>query len=803
MGSTQPPADIPFPLSTWPGANPQESSGRLINCYAEPLGEATRKTSPADQAWRRSPGLSQHAATAQQGYRGGLLVNNLSYETWLNNASTVDVNGVVAVLGNFPGSKKVSIARNNALNPDVVAVDLDNGAYILATSALASATLAATIAGSAFEPGDLVNLFFANTGVAGFPVLISYKLGSTESATTIAAGLAALINANATLAAAALTAVSALGVLTISQSGAIGNATTVTATVTTVGTSTSIVGSVTGTGNETVSVVPGSGSSAITIGGSSFIAANTVSLTFSNPGIGSFPVTAAYTVAGGSSAAIIAAGLAALINANATLLAAGITAAAVGAVITVTQAIGNETVTLNPLSGVMSGGSGTPGIVFAGAPLAYNGGGSLPQPNSVCFQDGYLFFTVAAGQVYATALNSLAMNSLTYITVQGRQGVTLLRGIPFSGLLFLFTTGSCEIFQDAAIGAPDFPYSRFLVLDFGLIQPNAIAGFEVGFAELMWVAQDFGVYWLTSQSVAPIKVSTPDLERLIEAQIRAGNTLEAGCYIFAGRKFWTLSSPAWSWEFNITTKKWNERWSLAITGIFGRWRATGGHPAFGKWLVGDELTGNLLWIDSANFTENGAVQLMRIESGPVKDFPNQIRIARADFDFDMGVGIVVGNFQMVVMGAASGTAGVVRLTVNTTAQVQPNDQINVSAVTGTTEANGSWPGTVIDATHIELQGSIFKNAYISGGVAIDVTSPPNAISPVCAISCSKNGGLGWGNPLVRSLGQQAKAKRTRASVKNMGLSGPMGDRWRIDITDPVPVAFLGGTQSSDPREVGA
>jgi hypothetical protein len=31
----------------------------------------------------------------------------------------------------------------------------------------------------------------------------------------------------------------------------------------------------------------------------------------------------------------------------------------------------------------------------------------------------------------------------------------------------------------------------------------------------------------------------------------------------------------------------------------------------------------------------------------------------------------------------------------------------------------------------------------------------------------------------------------------------MGDRWRLDVTDPVYVGFLGGTQSSNPREVGA
>jgi hypothetical protein len=801
--ATGAPTPIPFALSSFPGANPQEGSGRLINCYAEPLGEATKPTGPAQQVWRRSPGLSQHAATAQSGYRGGLIVNNLSYETWLNEAATVDINGNVTLLGNFPGSKKVSIARNQAANPDVVAVDQDNGAYILNTSDLAAASATVTIAGTQFAPGDTVALFFANTGVAGFPVNIIYTLGSNESPTTIATGLKNLINANATLVAAQLTAANAAGVLTVSQNGFIANATTIETTVTAVGNATALTGTKTGAGNETVTVAPGSGTATATIGGSVFDSGDTVSLTFSNASLSGFPVTVTHTLGAGETATTIATALTALINANAALAAASITAASALGVITLTEVIGNETATLNPVSGTLSGGAGTQGIVFAGAPLAYNGQGNLPQPNSVCFQDGYFFFTIAKGQCYASGLNSLTQNALTYITAQAKSDVTLLRGIAFSGLLLLFTTGSCEVWQDAALPAPAFPYSRLLVLEYGLVQAAAIAGWETGFSELLWVAQDFGVYWMTAGSLAPIKVSSPDLERLIEAQVRAGNTLEAGCYAFAGRKQWCLSSPSWSWEFSLTTRKWNERSSFGINGLFGRWRATGGHPAFGKWLIGDELSGNLLWVDSSNFTENGAVQLFRIESGPVKDFPNQIRIARADFDFDMGVGIAVGNIMMTVMGAAAGTNGVVRLTVNSTAGVNANDQGNVVGVTGTTEANGSFPMTVIDATHIELQGTKFINAYVSGGTVVDVTSPPNAINPMVAISCSKNGGQSWGNPLLRALGAQAKAKRARASVKNMGQSGPMGDRWRLDVTDPVYVGFLGGTQSSNPREVGA
>ncbi|TPN44873.1 hypothetical protein [Mesorhizobium sp. B1-1-7] len=43
------------------------------------------------------------------------------------------------------------------------------------------------------------------------------------------------------------------------------------------------------------------------------------------------------------------------------------------------------------------------------------------------------------------------------------------------------------------------------------------------------------------------------------------------------------------------------------------------------------------------------------------------------------------------------------------------DVRTVFGVVGTTEANGTWTITVIDATHIDLQGTTFANVYTSGG----------------------------------------------------------------------------------------
>ena len=500
------PSQITFPLSASPptGTSNPESAGRLINCYAEPLGDPSSpgRGEPAPQVWRRSPGLTQFNATAtgQTGYRGGLQVVNLAYETWSNNASTVDGSGTYTSLGSFPGTFPVSIARNLNSPPDVVAVDIGNGAYQLSTG---------------------------------------------------------------------------------------------------------------------------------------------------------------------------------------------------------------------------------------GAPALYTGGGNLPQPNSVCFQDGYFFFTIGDGRVFASGINALTQNALTFIRVQAKSNALLLRGIAYQGNLLLFTTASCEVWQDVANTAPNFPYARLLVLEFGLIQANAVAGFEEGFSELFWVAQDFNVYWMTSGTLQPINITPADLSRQIEWHIRGGHQIYASCYSFAGKKFLViqhLSSPQdsddWTWEFNLNTKRWNERTSL-FSGAQSKWRGVGGHPAFGRWLMGDAQSGNLLAIDDVNFNDVtlglGTVpspfvsspMLFRMESGLVGNFPNRQAIRRADFQFVTGVGspLTVLNPQCAISWSDDNTRTWQAPRLRNLGQLFQSKSTRITVKnTGQTGADGRrWRIDVSDPVY-----TAFMNATMSG-----------------------------------------------------------------------------------------
>lgn len=73
-----------------------------------------------------------------------------------------------------------------------------------------------------------------------------------------------------------------------------------------------------------------------------------------------------------------------------------------------------------------------------------------------------------------------------------------------------------------------------------------------------------------------------------------------------------------------------------------------------------------------------------------------------------------GTGHVSISGTANNGSGLIRLTVSSSANFTTGQQANVFAVRGTTEANGLWTITVVDATHIDLQGSTYTNAFSAG-----------------------------------------------------------------------------------------
>lgn len=131
---------------------------------------------------------------------------------------------------------------------------------------------------------------------------------------------------------------------------------------------------------------------------------------------------------------------------------------------------------------------------------------------------------------------------------------------------------------------------------------------------------------------------------------------------------------------------------------------------------------------------------------------------------------------LTITGAASnGGPGLIRLTVASTATLATGQIKAISGIVGTTEANGNWTITVISGTTFDLQGSVFANAYVSGGIvggsldalpfSLDDISA-SALSQVSAFSSAHKLGFFSGSNLeatVETAEQGVDGKRVRVN----------------------------------------
>lgn len=254
----------------------------------------------------------------------------------------------------------------------------------------------------------------------------------------------------------------------------------------------------------------------------------------------------------------------------------------------------------------------------------------LPAANSVTFMDGYFFVTSADGRVFASAINDSTFSAIDYATAESSPD-GLVRAVAFGRDLLLMGTSTIEFWGNTG-NATGFPFSRGPAVPVGLFGPYAVAGMESGFPEpLMWVANDRTVRRLVGYN--PERVSSSVLERLLE-QVTDPTTLEACAYVANGHAFWALSSPDWTWEFDLSTNAWHERKSYGAN----RWRAHQTVNAFDQWMAFDRATANLFKIDGSFKREGDQPLIWEVWSTQTHRFPGRIAVNRASFDFVTGVG---------------------------------------------------------------------------------------------------------------------------------------------------------------------
>jgi hypothetical protein len=186
--------------------------------------------------------------------------------------------------------------------------------------------------GGVYVASDSLTLTFTNAGVAGLPITKTHVVLVGETAATVAAAFAALIQADSTLNAAQIVATANGNVLSVSQQGVIGNSTVITQTA---------------SGAETIVFDPSNGH----MGGGSGQAGG---------------VLVQVTVTTGQSVTTIGGNLVTAIAADADLAAAGITGSNASGVVTLTIPAAVEPVTVTSWVNTITPTATITGAVAAG-----------------------------------------------------------------------------------------------------------------------------------------------------------------------------------------------------------------------------------------------------------------------------------------------------------------------------------------------------------------------------------------------------------------------------------------------------
>ena len=237
----------------------------------------------------------------------------LTYTTVAGDTTSTIATALVALINTSAALANAGITASAV--GAVVSIFTAGADYIPLITSWVNGQWGVTFAGSTIA-GDYVNVAITNAALPGGVHNVQYQvLAADTTLTKLAASVKNAINADATLAALAITATSSGAKATIAAPGAIGTLTTAANT--------------NGVETATISGTP--------------TASETPSITITDAGLPGGAQTLTYTVQLADTNASIAAGFAALVAANAGCIASGITASAVGAVCSIASASPNQT----------------------------------------------------------------------------------------------------------------------------------------------------------------------------------------------------------------------------------------------------------------------------------------------------------------------------------------------------------------------------------------------------------------------------------------------------------------------------
>lgn len=277
---------------------------------------------------------------------------------------------------------------------------------------------------------------------------------------------------------------------------------------------------------------------------------------------------------------------------------------------------------------------------------------NFPGADTVTITDGYFVVNKpGTGQFYISKLyDGLVWDALDFATAEYNPdkliGVTSDHGV-------LILHGELTTETWANTNALDFPFSRIqgAVVEYGLAARWSVAKFE---QSIIWLAKNrLGeTQIIRFAGPAPLKISTPDLESIINGYGNVSNAT-AFSYLHNGHPFYQINFTNASWLYDGLTNVWSQVKSDGI----GRQRSEIAVNYINRVITSDYSIGKIYNIDAAAYTENGALIVSEITGKHVFAGLEQYAISKLQVDCETGIGLATGqgsNPQMMLQVSRDG-----------------------------------------------------------------------------------------------------------------------------------------------------
>jgi hypothetical protein len=255
---------------------------------------------------------------------------------------------------------------------------------------------------------------------------------------------------------------------------------------------------------------------------------------------------------------------------------------------------------------------------------------ALPAPNYCCFIDGYVVFSIADGRFFHSGINDAkTVNALAYASKQSlSDGNVAVRN--HRGALLVLGQESMEVWED--VGTIPFAFSRIRAsIPVGCMAAPTIKSLA---ENTIWLDHQCQVRKMSASE--PERISNGTIERAIEAlSVTDRAQLRATTSALEGHNVYTLTSPYWSYEFDLVTGLWHERKSNSLNNWFAQCSAN--FP--GNNIIGSSQAATLHRLDATAMDESGEPFTVIAQSATVHAFPNGLIFDELAVDFVPGVGV--------------------------------------------------------------------------------------------------------------------------------------------------------------------